>query len=112
MHDSWGEGNARRAQENVPQQPPTILREFNPAFNKGAMESLDKLYEDAVNTSKSTITGVSPTGGIQRTYNEDETKKAKAIAQSKINQLAMDLSKRGLIKLPESGKVPQKNLAE
>lgn len=111
MHDSWGEGNARRAQENTPPPPPKILREFDPDFNKDAIESLDKLYEDSINTSKSTITGASPSGGVQYSYNENETKKAKAVAQSKINQLAADLSKRGLIKLPESGKVPQKDLA-
>lgn len=47
MHDSWGEGNARRAQENTPPPPPKILREFNPDFNKEAIDSLDKLAKNA-----------------------------------------------------------------
>lgn len=109
VHDSWGEWNARASQQSQDNQPgaPEILRSFSPSFNRDAIQQLDNLYNASVNTSKSKIVGQG-----QYAYSEEETSKARNAAQSKINEMAMDLAKRGKMTLPKAGKVPSGELSE
>ena len=100
VHDSWGEGNARRAQEQQQQQPqlPKLGVNYTPEItDKDEYNRLTEISNGAKGlVSKSKIAGASPTGGIQYSY--DDKSSTESINKSK-NELMSIAKKNGMLNL-------------
>lgn len=100
VHDSWGEGNARKAQEQQQQQPqlPKLGVNYAPDItDKDEYNRLTEISNGAKGlVSKSKIAGASPTGGIQYSY--DDKSSTESINKSK-NELMSIAKKNGMLNL-------------
>ena len=110
MHDSWGEGNARKAQEQQQQQPPQLPKlgvNYAPDItDKDEYNRLTEISKGAKGLiSKSNITGVSPTGGVQYSYNDKSSAESTNRYKNELVSIAKKNGMLGLFKTSTTGKM-------